>query len=238
MCSSTCATPVVPFVSSMLPARYQTMCATVGARRSSLTMTRRPFASCARAGWPATASGQSGQQSRAIGGRVAHGHGSLLLEFPGVGHGAGILPLPRYPSALETRKPHVWFPQEIPRSGHRRAGKPPPNRRRQRTALRGDERLKAGLARTRAQFGGKLKALFSRGKVDDELLEELETSCWAATSASMPPSTCSTTCKHARPTRPPRQPGSDPEGAVGCLHELLLPLEEALDVARTGRSSS
>jgi fused signal recognition particle receptor len=37
------------------------------------------------------------------------------------------------------------------------------------------ERLKAGLARTRAQFGGKLKAVFSRGKVDDELLEDLET---------------------------------------------------------------
>ena len=37
------------------------------------------------------------------------------------------------------------------------------------------ERLKAGLSRTRAQFGGKLKSLFSRGKVDDELLEELET---------------------------------------------------------------
>ena len=37
------------------------------------------------------------------------------------------------------------------------------------------ERLKAGLARTRAQFSGKLKSMFSRGKVDDELLEELET---------------------------------------------------------------
>ena len=37
------------------------------------------------------------------------------------------------------------------------------------------QRLKAGLARTRAQFGGKLKSLFARGKVDDELLEDLET---------------------------------------------------------------
>jgi fused signal recognition particle receptor len=37
------------------------------------------------------------------------------------------------------------------------------------------ERLKAGLARTREQFGGKLKSIFARGKVDDELLEELET---------------------------------------------------------------
>ena len=37
------------------------------------------------------------------------------------------------------------------------------------------ERLKAGLSRTRAQFGGKLKSIFARGKVDDELLDELET---------------------------------------------------------------
>lgn len=37
------------------------------------------------------------------------------------------------------------------------------------------ERLKAGLSRTRAQFGGELKTLFARGRVDDELLEELET---------------------------------------------------------------
>ena len=32
------------------------------------------------------------------------------------------------------------------------------------------ERLFKGLARTRAQWGGKLKSIFSRGKVDDELL--------------------------------------------------------------------
>ena len=37
------------------------------------------------------------------------------------------------------------------------------------------ERLFSGLSRTRAQLGGKLKSLFARGKVDDELLEELET---------------------------------------------------------------
>jgi len=37
------------------------------------------------------------------------------------------------------------------------------------------QRLKAGLARTRAQLGGRLKSLFARGKVDDELLDELET---------------------------------------------------------------
>ena len=36
------------------------------------------------------------------------------------------------------------------------------------------ERLKAGLAKTRSQLSGKLKSIFSSGKVDDELLESLE----------------------------------------------------------------
>jgi fused signal recognition particle receptor len=37
------------------------------------------------------------------------------------------------------------------------------------------ERLKAGLAKTRAQLGGQLSGLFRRARIDDELLEELET---------------------------------------------------------------
>jgi fused signal recognition particle receptor len=37
------------------------------------------------------------------------------------------------------------------------------------------ERLKLGLSRTRAQWGGKLGALFSRARIDDDLLDELET---------------------------------------------------------------
>ena len=37
------------------------------------------------------------------------------------------------------------------------------------------DRLKAGLARTRAQLGGSLASLFGRRKIDEELLEELET---------------------------------------------------------------
>ena len=32
------------------------------------------------------------------------------------------------------------------------------------------ERLKAGLTRTREQWGGKLKSIFAHGRVDDELL--------------------------------------------------------------------
>ena len=37
------------------------------------------------------------------------------------------------------------------------------------------ERLFAGLTKTRQQIGGSVRSLFARGKVDDELLEELET---------------------------------------------------------------
>ncbi len=37
------------------------------------------------------------------------------------------------------------------------------------------ERLKAGLARTSAQLGGQFAGLFGRGRIDDEMLEELET---------------------------------------------------------------
>jgi fused signal recognition particle receptor len=36
-------------------------------------------------------------------------------------------------------------------------------------------KLRAGLSRTRAQFSSKLSNLFKRGKIDDELYEELET---------------------------------------------------------------
>jgi len=36
-------------------------------------------------------------------------------------------------------------------------------------------RLRAGLSRTRTQLSGKLAAVFKRGKIDDELYEELET---------------------------------------------------------------
>lgn len=37
------------------------------------------------------------------------------------------------------------------------------------------ERLKAGLAKTRAQLGGQINTLFRRTKIDEDLLEELET---------------------------------------------------------------
>ena len=93
------------------------------------------------------------------------------------------------------------------------------------------ERLKAGLARTRAQFGGKLKAIFSRGKVDEELLEELE--ALLLTSDVGLEATYYLLEELKERTR--RDRIETPEGIQktlsDALHDLLLPLEQPLDVS-------
>ena len=93
------------------------------------------------------------------------------------------------------------------------------------------ERLKAGLARTRAQLGGKLKAIFSRGKVDEELLEELE--ALLLTSDVGLEATYHLLEELKERTR--RDRIETPEGIQkalsDALHDLLLPLEQPLDVS-------
>jgi len=93
------------------------------------------------------------------------------------------------------------------------------------------ERLKAGLARTRAQFGGKLKSIFARGKVDDELLEELET-LLLTSDVGME---ATVHLLNELKLRAKRDKIETPEGIQkalsDALHELLLPLEKPLDVA-------
>jgi len=93
------------------------------------------------------------------------------------------------------------------------------------------ERLKAGLARTRAQFGGKLKSMFSRGKVDDELLEELE-SLLLTSDVGME---ATLHLLNELKTRAKRDKIETPEGIQkalsDALHELLLPLEKPLDIS-------
>ncbi|MFT3849041.1 MAG: signal recognition particle-docking protein FtsY [Propionivibrio sp.] len=93
------------------------------------------------------------------------------------------------------------------------------------------ERLKAGLARTRAQFGGKLKSMFSRGKVNDELLEELETLLLTSDVGMEATMHLLNELK----MRAKRDKIETPEGIQNALsdalHELLLPLEQPLDVA-------
>ena len=93
------------------------------------------------------------------------------------------------------------------------------------------ERLKAGLARTRAQFGGKLKSIFSRGKVDDELLEELETLLLTSDVGMDATLHLLSELK----LRAKRDKIETPEGIqkalADALHEPLLPLEKPLDIS-------
>ena len=98
-------------------------------------------------------------------------------------------------------------------------------------ALSWRDRLKAGLARTRAQLGGKLKSLFSRGKVDEELLEELES--LLLTSDVGLEATYHLLEELKERTR--RDRIETPEGIQKALSdalcELLQPLEQPLEVA-------
>ena len=93
------------------------------------------------------------------------------------------------------------------------------------------ERLKAGLARTRAQFGGKLKSIFSRGKVDDELLEELETLLLTSDVGLDATAHLLAELK----ARAKRDQIDTPQGIQqalsDALHELLLPLEQPLIIS-------
>ena len=94
------------------------------------------------------------------------------------------------------------------------------------------QRLKAGLARTRAQLGGKLKTLFARGKVDDELLEDLE----ALLLTSDVGLDATQHLLYQLRMRAKRDKLDTPEAIqralADALHDLLRPLEEALDVGQ------
>ena len=93
------------------------------------------------------------------------------------------------------------------------------------------DRLKAGLARTRAHFGGKLKSVFSRGKVDDEMLEELESLLLTSDVGMEATQHLLSELK----IRAKRDSIDTPEGIQkalsDALHELLLPLQQPLDVS-------
>ena len=93
------------------------------------------------------------------------------------------------------------------------------------------ERLKAGLARTREQLGGKLKTIFSRGKVDDELLEELETLLLTSDIGSEATRHLLEELK-ARASRDRIDSAQGIQQALAdALHELLLPLEKPLEIS-------
>lgn len=93
------------------------------------------------------------------------------------------------------------------------------------------ERLKAGLARTREQFGGKLKSIFARGKVDDELLEELET-LLLTSDVGMEATQHLLGALKARAKRDRLEtPAAIQQALADALLALLQPLEQPLDVS-------
>ncbi|MDR1934623.1 MAG: signal recognition particle-docking protein FtsY [Candidatus Accumulibacter sp.] len=93
------------------------------------------------------------------------------------------------------------------------------------------ERLKAGLARTRAQFGGRFKSIFSRGKVDAEMLEELE-SLLLTSDVGLEATRYLIDELKARARRERIEtPAGIQRALADALHELLLPLEQPLEVS-------
>ena len=94
------------------------------------------------------------------------------------------------------------------------------------------ERLKAGLARTRAQFGGKLNALFARGKVDAELLEELESLLLTSDVGMAATQHLLTELKACAKRERIETPAALQKALADALFELLKPLEIPLQVSQ------
>ncbi len=93
------------------------------------------------------------------------------------------------------------------------------------------ERLFKGLAKTRAQWGGKLKSLFSRGKVDDELLEELETLLLTSDVGIEATTHLLDELKKAAKRDKLDTPEAIQKALSDALIETLRPLEQPLDVS-------
>ncbi|MBL8438639.1 MAG: signal recognition particle-docking protein FtsY [Zoogloeaceae bacterium] len=92
------------------------------------------------------------------------------------------------------------------------------------------ERLKAGLARTRQQLGGGLASLFSRRKIDEDLLEELETTLLMA-DCGVEATTHLLTQLRQRWKRDRLETGEQLQAALADeLHALLAPLEKPLQI--------
>lgn len=93
------------------------------------------------------------------------------------------------------------------------------------------ERLFKGLAKTRAQWGGKLKSIFSRGKVDDELLEELETLLLTSDVGIEATTYLLDELKKAAKRGKLDTPEAIQKALADILCQTLQPLERGLDVA-------
>lgn len=93
------------------------------------------------------------------------------------------------------------------------------------------ERLKAGLARTRQQLGGGLASLFGRRKIDEELLEELESTLLMA-DCGVEATEHLIKELRTRWKRDRLETADQLQKALAeALREILAPLEEPLEIA-------
>ncbi len=93
------------------------------------------------------------------------------------------------------------------------------------------ERLKAGLAKTRAQLGGQLAGLFRRAKIDDELLEELESTLLMADCGIDATQWLLDELKARVKRDKLESPAQLRQALVELLSGLLEPLEQPLDIS-------
>jgi fused signal recognition particle receptor len=92
------------------------------------------------------------------------------------------------------------------------------------------DRLKAGLARTRQQLGGGLAGLFSRRKIDEDLLEELETTLLMA-DCGVEATTHLLTELRRRWKRDKLETGDQLQAVLAeSLLQILAPLEQPLEL--------
>ncbi|PTD96588.1 signal recognition particle-docking protein FtsY [Pseudothauera lacus] len=92
------------------------------------------------------------------------------------------------------------------------------------------ERLKAGLSRTRQQLGGGLASLFGRRRIDEELLEELESTLLMA-DCGVDATTHLIDELRRRWKRDKLETADQLQGALAdALHEIVAPLEAPLQV--------
>lgn len=108
-----------------------------------------------------------------------------------------------------------------PSSEKEKPGTPPPSWR---------ERLFGGLTKTRAQLGGRLKSLFSRGKVDQELLNDLEDLLLTSDVGLEATQHLLTTLQAKAKAEKLETPEAIQAALSDALVNLLSPLEQAMNV--------
>lgn len=92
-------------------------------------------------------------------------------------------------------------------------------------------RLKAGLAKTRAQLGGQLTGLFRRARIDDELLEELESTLLMADCGIEATQWLLDELKTRVRQHKLETPEQLRQALIERLTSLLAPLEQPLDTS-------